>query len=86
MLTLGATRFHPKVEQAGDEWRFSVGVGGGFKTYLTSRIGLRVDGRVWPTFVNTNGGLFCSPGGCLVSVESDFIIQGNATVGIFVTF
>lgn len=85
-LTVGATRFDPKSSDFGDEWRFSVGFGGGFKAYMTSRFGLRVDGRVWPTFLQTSGGFLCGGGGCLVAVESDFLNQANATAGLFLTF
>lgn len=86
-LTLGASRFHPQREELSDEWRFSLGTGFGFKSYVNERFGFRADARVWPTFLNTRGGIFCSaPGGCLVSVEADFLVQGNATVGLFFTF
>lgn len=87
VLTMGATRFDLARAEVGDEWRFSIGFGGGFKAYVSDRFGLRVDARVWPTFVNTSGGFFCSlPGGCLVAIDSDFIVQGNATVGLFFGF
>jgi hypothetical protein len=47
----------------------------------------RAEGRIFPTFVNTDGGFFCSlPGGCLVSIRSDFVVQANATFGFFVGF
>lgn len=86
-MTMGATRFAPGREDLSDEWRFSIGFGAGFKTYVTPRFGVRVDGRVWPTFLRTSGGFFCSaPGGCLVSVEADFLTQGNVTGGLFFTF
>lgn len=86
-LTVGATRFDPKVEDFGSEWRFSIGSGLGFKTYVSTRFGFRAEARVWPTFLQTSGGLFCSiPGACLVSVEADFITQGSATAGFFVAF
>ncbi len=86
-LTVGATRFNPKVEDVGSEWRFSIGSGLGVKTYLSPRFGLRLEGRVWPTFLQTSGGFLCSlPGACLVSVEADFLTQGSATAGFFVTF
>ncbi len=86
-VTMGATRFDLARADVRDEWRFSIGVGGGFKAYVSERFGIRVDGRIWPTFVNTSGGFFCSlPGGCLVSITSDFIVQGNATLGLFFGF
>ena len=86
-LTVGATRFDPKVEDVGSEWRFSIGSGLGVKTYLSPRFGLRLEGRVWPTFLQTAGGFLCSlPRGCLAEVEADFLTQGSATAGFFVTF
>lgn len=86
-LTVGATRFDPKVEDVGSEWRFSIGSGLGVKTYLSPRFGLRAEARVWPTFLQTSGGFLCSlPGACLVAIEADFLTQGSATAGIFVAF
>jgi hypothetical protein len=87
VLTVGATRFDAKVDDFGDEWRFSIGFGGGLKTYVSSRFGFRADARVWPTLVNTSGGFFCSaPGGCLVSLEADAFVQVNASAGFFLAF
>jgi hypothetical protein len=86
-LTVGATRFDPKVEDVGSEWRFSIGSGLGVKTYLSPRFGVRLEARVWPTFLQTSGGFLCSlPGGCLAQIEADFLTQGSATAGFFVTF
>jgi len=86
-LTVGATRFDAKVEGVGSEWRFSIGSGLGFKTYISPRWGFRLEGRVWPTFLQTSGGFLCSlPGGCLAQISGDFLTQGNATGGFFVTF
>jgi len=86
-LTVGATRFDPKVNDVGSEWRFSIGSGLGVKTYLSPRLGLRLEGRVWPTFLRNSGGFLCSvPRGCLAEVEADFLTQGSATAGFFVTF
>jgi hypothetical protein len=86
-LTVGATRFDPKVEDVGSEWRFSIGSALGLKTYLSPRFGLRLEGRVWPTFLQTAGGFLCSlPGGCLAEVEADFLTQATASAGLFVTF
>jgi hypothetical protein len=86
-LTVGATRFDPKVEDVGSEWRFSIGSGLGVKTFLSPRFGVRAEARVWPTFLQTSGGFLCSlPGGCLAQVEADFLTQGSATAGFFVAF
>jgi hypothetical protein len=86
-LTVGATRFDPKVEDVGSEWRFSIGSGLGLKTWMSPRFGFRAEARVWPTFLQTSGGFLCSlPGGCLAEVRADFLTQGSATAGFFVAF
>jgi hypothetical protein len=86
-LTVGATRFDPKVEDVGSEWRFSIGSGLGVKTWMSPRFGFRAEARVWPTFLQTSGGFLCSlPGGCLAEVEADFLTQASATAGFFVAF
>ncbi|MGH9321927.1 MAG: hypothetical protein ACRD21_27295 [Vicinamibacteria bacterium] len=86
-LTFGATRFDPSADGFSSEWRFSMGAGLGVKTYVSPRFGIRLDGRVWPSFVSTDGGFLCSlPGSCLVDISSDFVTQANVTGGFFVAF
>ena len=44
--TLGATYFNPNDSEYGDDWRFSITLGGGVKYYISKRIGLRFDARL----------------------------------------
>ena len=44
--TLGATYFNPNDSEYGDDWRFSITLGGGVKYYISDRIGLRFDARL----------------------------------------
>jgi hypothetical protein len=51
------------------------------------RIGLRLDGRVFATFVDAGGSLVaCSPGVCFVALNADVIWQAEFTAGAVVRF
>jgi hypothetical protein len=73
---------------AGDnEIRFTVSAGGGVKLMPARRLGLRLDGRVFATFVDADGSaVACSPGVCLVAVDVDVVWQAEFTVGLVVAF
>ena len=81
---LGLTRY----EADGDnEIRFTVGAGGGVKLMPVPRFGLRLDGRLFTTFVEAEGrAIACSPGICLVAFEADIVLQAEFTAGIVVVF
>ena len=77
---LGLTRY----AAAGDnEIRFTASAGGGVKLMPVPRIGLRLDGRVFATFVEAEGrAIACSPGICLVAFDADIVWQAEFTAGI----
>jgi hypothetical protein len=83
---LGLTRY------AGDgdsEIRFALSAGGGVKLFPTRHIGLRLDGRVYTTFVEADVGLFaCSSfsGTCLVGFRADVVWQVEGTAGVVFKF
>lgn len=78
--TLGLTRF---ATEGDDEIRFTVGAGGGVKLFPVRNVGLRLDGRVFATFVDASGNaLACAPGGCLVAVNVHVVWQAEFTAGI----
>ena len=83
---LGLTRY----ESGGDnEIRFSVAAGGGIKLYPTSRIGLRLDGRVYATFVDADGDLLaCAPGLgiCIGAIDAVIVWQAEFTAGLLIRF
>ena len=84
--TLGATRY----ESGGDhEVRFSVAAGGGVKLYPLSRLGLRLDGRVFATLVDADGdSLACAPGLgiCVGSIDASIVWQAELTAGLVLRF
>ena len=61
--------------------------GGGVKLMPVPRFGLRLDGRLFTTFVEAEGrAIACSPGICLVAFEADIVLQAEFTAGIVVVF
>ncbi len=80
---LGLTRY---AAEGDHEIRFAVSVGGGVKLMPASRIGLRLDGRVFTTFADLDGqaGACTGLGGCLVAVDADVVWQAEFSVGLVV--
>lgn len=82
--TVGLTRY----AAAGDtEVRFSVAAGGGVKLFPTPRVGLRLDGRVFATFVDADADiLLCTTGFCVGSIDAWVVWQAEFTAGVVVRF
>jgi len=81
---LGLTRY---AADGDNEVRFTVSAGGGVKLMPVPRLGLRLDGRLFMTFVEAEGrAIACSPGICLVAFEADVVLQAEFTAGIVVAF
>ncbi len=81
---LGLTRY----AAGGDnEIRFTASAGGGVKLMPVRRVGIRLDGRVFATFVEAEGrAIACSPGICLVGFDADIVWQAEFTAGLVVVF
>jgi hypothetical protein len=79
---LGLTRF---AIEADAEYRFAVGGGGGVKIFPTSRVGVRLDGRVFATFLDatTSAGI-CGGAGCILGIHIDTSWQFEMTAGVVV--
>jgi len=84
--TFGATHMVPHGEGLQSETKFSLGLGGGVKLYLTKRLGVRLDGRWLGTFFNGSGSAFCSGGQCLVNVQGNVLSQFTANAGVILAF
>lgn len=61
--TVGLTRF--SADEGDSDVRFSSAFGAGVDLALTRRVGLRLDGRWYVTFVETNAELTCAGGDCV---------------------
>ena len=82
--TFGLTRY---AAEGDSELRFTLGAGGGLKVFPTRHVGLRLDSRVFATFVDAEGSVFaCFPGTCFLAIRADVVWQAEFTAGVVVRF
>ena len=81
---LGLTRYGVEGD---NELRFAVSGGGGVTVSLQRNLGVRLDGRVFTTFVDvgTRGGV-CGSGGCIVGLHVNAAWQAEFTADLVVSF
>ncbi len=86
VATVGASRFEPDDSAFDSETFFAFGLGGGVKVAPTSRLGLRLEGRVLGSVVNSDSAVFCRSGpaanGCLVAVSGSVVWQWEVLAGL----
>lgn len=86
VATVGASRFEPDDSAFDSETFFAFGIGGGYKIMPTSRIGLRLEGRVLGSVVDSDEAVFCRSGaaanGCLIAVSSNVVWQWEVMAGL----
>jgi len=83
---LGLTRYASDIDS---EYRFTLSAGGGVKLLPSPHVGLRLEGRVFTTFVDANadGAFFaCGPGLCFFAFNADLVWQAEFTAGFVVRF
>jgi hypothetical protein len=81
---LGVTRY---ASEADSEVRFTLGGGGGAKLFPSSRLGVRLDGRLFVTFVDAGGSIIaCSPGFCFLAVRAHVVWQAEFSAGLVFRF
>jgi hypothetical protein len=81
---LGLTRYG-----AADDYeiRFAVSAGGGVKLPVQSRLALRLDSRVYSTFVDADArAVACAPGVCFIGLDVAVAWQYEFTADLVVTF
>jgi hypothetical protein len=83
---LGLTHLAPKGDGLSDETRFSVNVGLASKIQLSEHVSLRLDGRVYGTFFNSDSAIFCDAATCAIYISSDIWVQSEVSVGISYRF
>ena len=82
--TLGLTRFASTNDS---EIRFTAGAGGGLKIFPSRHVGVRLDGRVFATFLDADARFVaCSSGGCVLSFHADLLWQADFTAGVVFRF
>jgi hypothetical protein len=87
-LTIGGTHFAPQATGLHDEYVFSFGAALGLKTYLSRRIGLRAQGRLWMSTLSADSQFWCTlPGGCVIHASNGvFFTQGEFSGGVMFLF
>lgn len=84
-FSLGATYFAPQGKSS--ETRFSMSLGGGLRWFPTEHLGLRLQARWTPTYINsTSGGYFCDPFGCFTTTSSQYLQELDASLGLIIRF
>jgi hypothetical protein len=88
-FTLGLTRLDPDPLGAGAETYPSASIGGGWHLRADKRVGVRVEGRVFTTFVDSDSRILCQSAGgatCAVRIDSTNLTQWEARAGLVFRF
>lgn len=87
LISLGATGIKPSEAGVASEWWFSGIVAGGGKFMLSNHVGLRLEGRLYTTFINSTSSFLCGGRyGCFITVGSEVVFQAQANAGLIVAF
>lgn len=85
---LGVTRF--ELQSVGDDSRFSVSLGGGFRVPVSPRFSLRFEARGYLTFVDTKSSIFCASGRfggvCAIRAKGSTFTQFDLMAGAAFAF
>ena len=86
IMDIGAVLFHPQNTNYNDAWMLAATIGMGCKTKISSRLGLRIQGRFLAPIQVKEGALWCQSGsGCSIYLKSGTILlQGDIMAGIFI--
>ncbi len=86
--TMGVTHLDPEPSGIDSRTRFSLGLGGGARAYITERFGVRLEGRGFATLIDDDGSgvFFSGPTGLVVSVSSEIFLQFVFNAGVFFRF
>lgn len=84
VATIGAAYLNP--DEGGDsETYFAFSIGGGWRIRPTERLGLRLEGRVYGTVLDSDSDVFCRTGPdnnqCLIQNRSDVLWQWQMLAG-----
>ncbi len=89
-LTIGLSQFDPQLPGTGSESYFSASFGGGVQLNADKRIGVRLEARMFTTFVDDDSRIFCGSdgggGACLIQVNGRLLTQWEARAGLVFRF
>jgi hypothetical protein len=70
--------------EADSEVRFLVSAGGGVKIFPVPHLGVRLDGRVFATFLDASASTVLCSGGCIARLRVNIAWQAEFTAGLVV--
>jgi len=82
-FTLGATHFSPK--EFSSETQFSFAFGGGGKFYFSEVVGIRLQGRLLTTYINSSTSWWCAYG-CWAVESGNWLLQAEIDAGLIFRF
>ena len=89
-MTFGMSRFDPGISDSDSESFFSASFGGGVQLNANKRLGVRLEARVFTTFVDEDTDIFCSSiggaGACLIQIDGRLLSQWEARAGLVFRF
>jgi len=83
---LGLTHLSPDDKELANETRFSMNIGLNTQFALSETISLRLGGRVYGTFFNSDSAIFCGTESCKVYISSNLWIQSEVNAGLTFRF
>jgi opacity protein-like surface antigen len=90
VATIGGSHIDPDSSDFDSDTFFAFGIGGGLQVFPASRVGLRLEGRLFGSFIDSDTALFCrsGPAGsqCLIRTEGDMLWQWDMFAGVTVRF
>lgn len=88
--TIGLAHLDPRAANLPSDTYFAFSIGGGWKFFPTSRLGLRLEGRFYGTVIDSDSKIFCasgpSGGTCLINTKADVLWQFELLAGAIVRF
>lgn len=88
--TIGGSRIDPDGGGFDSETYFAFAIGGGLHVFPERRIGLRLEGRLFGSLVDSDSGVFCQSGPnasrCLIRSSGDVFWQWDMFAGMTVRF
>jgi hypothetical protein len=82
-FSLGGTHFSP--QNFSGETDFSFGFGGGVKFYFSDLIGIRLQGKLLSTYINSSTSWWCSYG-CWTVSTGNYLVQAEIDAGLIFRF
>mgnify|MGYP000241741805 CR=1 FL=1 len=83
---LGITHFAPDDNKLDKETKFSANLGINTRLTISDNTALKIGGRIYGTFLDSESEIFCDSDNCLIYVSSDVWVQSELYLGLTVGF